>query len=94
MQFYFNPLDTACKNVVGGVREGEILQLNIFCLKDEVDVSEFYGEKGVFCPKTPALADCIKPANNAFLRLNRDGESTALFPMKITAMTTPFSTTG
>ena len=84
MQFYFNPLDVACKSVIGGVKEREILQLNIYCLQDEADISQNHGEKGVFCPKTPAIEDCIKPENNAFLRLNRDGEEAALYPMKIT----------
>ncbi|MBE5740721.1 MAG: glycoside hydrolase family 13 protein [Clostridiales bacterium] len=81
MQFYFNPLDPACKNVVGGIKQGEILQLNIFCLKNEVDTSQNYGEKGVFSPKTPASEDCVKPNAKAFLRLNHDGEAPTLYPM-------------
>ena len=84
MQFYFNPLDTACKNVIGGVKEGEFLQLNIYCLQDGAKTEENHGEKGVFCPKTPAIEDCTSPENNAFLRLNRDGEEAALYPMKST----------
>ena len=84
MQFYFNPLDTACKNIVGGIREGQILQLNIYCLRDSGSFQQNYGEKGLFCHETPEIEDCIKPENDAFLRLNRDGEQAALHPMKIT----------
>ncbi len=98
MQIYFNPLDTACKNVIGGVREREILQLNIYRLKDDADIGQNFDKKGVFCPETPTADKCIKPENNAFLRLNRDGESAELFPMKITefgwTVSLTFSATG
>ncbi len=84
MQFYFNPLDTACKNVIGGVRERELLQLNIYCLHGDTRTEENHAEKGIFCPETPNLEQCIQPEGNAFLRLNRDGEEATLYPMKIT----------
>lgn len=84
MQFYFDPLDVACKSVIGGVKEREILQLNIYCVRSKENSSQIAGKRGIFYPKTPDYNDCMKPENNAFLRLNRDGEEPALYPMKIT----------
>ena len=85
MQFYFDPLDSACKNITGGIKEREILQLNIFCLKDGTRADDFLTKKRDFSPKTPAIEDCLVPENKAFLRLNRDGETPDLYPMQRTA---------
>ena len=84
-QIYFNPLDAACKNVLGGVKVGEKVQLNVFLLKEnEISIS-FSIEKGEFFLKTPTAEQCTAPTENAFLRLNHDGEDPELFPMQKTA---------
>ena len=75
---YFNPLDRACKNVTGAVKQGQTLKFNVFLLKNGVNTDEF-----TF--KSPKEADCIAPDYDAFLSFNRDGESAQSFPMQKTA---------
>ncbi len=83
MQIYFNPLDCACKNIVGAISQGDKLQLNVFLLNNEEQ--RFYDEKtGEFCAITPTLAECRSPKQKAFLRLNRDGTRAEYFPMQRT----------
>lgn len=83
MKIYFNPLDTACKSIVGGVPQGEKLQFNIFYLKEQ---KCYYQEKlGEFSAVTPTEEECEQPTTQGFLRLQKDGEQTEYFPMEITA---------
>ena len=42
MNVYFNPLDKACKSITGGVRQGDKLQFNIFYLKENFTLGEFF----------------------------------------------------
>ena len=84
INIYFNPLDTACKNICGGVKIGELLQFNIFLLKDQTKHAVFAPETREFYAKTPALEECTTPENDAFFRLNYDGEDAELFPMQKT----------
>ena len=78
IQIYFNPLNRACKNVTGAVKQGQALQLNVFLLKNDVKTDEF----GLFTPKE---ADCLAPDCDAFLSFNRDGENAQSFAMQKTA---------
>ena len=80
ISIYFNPLDTACKNVIGGVKQGAFLQLNVFLLKSKNAVEPFQNSSA-FHVSTPKREDCYMPTQNAFLRLNRDGENAELFEM-------------
>ncbi len=83
MQIYFNPLDYACKSVIGAVAQGEKLQLNVYLLHNEE--RNFYEPKtGEFFAQTPALEECYRPKQRAFLRLNRDGMRGEFFPMTVT----------
>ena len=75
---YFNPLQTACKNIIGGIKQGETLELNVFLLKESV---KFQSQNSLYIPKAE---DCYAPNQNALLRLNKDGESLTLFPMQKT----------
>ncbi len=84
MQIYFNPLNTACKSIQGGIFAREKLQLNIFHLNREEEYQPVDVKTGEFFGACPALSDCSAPQNNAYLRLNRDGELTEFFPMEIT----------
>ena len=77
IRIYFNPLNRACKNVTGAVKQGQSLQLNVFLLKNDVKTDEF----GLFSPKE---ADCLAPDHDAFLSFNRDGESAQSFSMQKT----------
>ena len=36
MRIYYNPLDHRCKNVTGGVKQGEIIKLVVFCQEEEI----------------------------------------------------------
>lgn len=73
-QIYFNPLDTACKNVIGAVCQGQTLQLQIFNLKRNRDN----------CMQTPDLDECFAPNERARLLLRRDGEEIQSYDMKQT----------
>ena len=77
---YFNPLDPACKNVIGAVKEGEELQLNVFLLKN----NHAYGW-GNRIPTdalhTPSEEECTTPTLDAFLIFCKDGELMESFPM-------------
>ena len=84
MYVYFNPLDTACKNIVGGVKEGEVIQLNVFNLKSDINFKGVCATNGVFHVETPNLQDCAPPTEHAYLRFFRDGETPELFDMEKT----------
>ena len=77
INIYFNPLDSACKNIVGGIQEGELLQLNVYSLAKKDGVSAF--------GTTFDAKDCIEPSENAFLKLNRDEEESESYLMTKTA---------
>ncbi len=74
-QIYFNPLDCACKNITGAISQNETLQLNLFYLKKESNLS---------LTSTVCEADCTRPTQSARLHLNKDGEVADVFPMTIT----------
>ena len=69
VNIYFNPLDQACKNIIGGLCEGKTLQLNVYSLKN----SEGFSQE-----------NCQAPTQNAYLKLNKDGEDSQDFLMEKT----------
>ena len=84
MYVYFNPLDTACKNIIGGVKEGQLIQLNLFHLKAQNNAGDFNEKCRGFQAKSPSLEDCTAPNENAHLRLYKDGQEAELFAMQKT----------
>ncbi len=84
MQIYFNPLDPACKSIIGGVSQGKKVQFNVFNVSNGVRYILKKGNEGEFCAKTPDISDCAKPTKDALFRLNKDGERSSFFPMRIT----------
>ena len=84
MQIYFNPLDAACKNILGAVCRGTKLQFNVFNIRNDIEYRTFNEKTGEFQAKTPSLEICIEPKQDAFLRLNKDGERAEFFPMEKT----------
>ena len=84
MNVYYNPLDTACKSICGGVKVGELLQLNVFLLKDGAMKTIFTPQMREFYVKTPTVEEYTTPIENAFLKLNFDGEAPDIFPMQKT----------
>ena len=84
MVIYFNPLDRACKNTVGAVKQGEIIQFNIFCCSSDRSYKKKEGVNGGFCPKTPNLEDCYKPQEKAYLNINKDKDGSERIPMNTT----------
>lgn len=85
MYIYFNPLDVACKSVIGALKQGERLQFNLFYLPKKDNVSQNHGENLKFQTKTPDLQDCSTPGFNATLCLNKDGEACEYLSMQKTA---------
>ena len=86
MHIYFNPLDTACKNIIGGIKEGDLLQLNIFLLKTKGKEEIYSASNCYFKPIHPKQEKCCQPKQQAFLRLYKDGEDKEIseIPMKTT----------
>ena len=86
MHIYFNPLDIACKNIIGGIKEGDLLQLNIFLLKTKSKADIYSTENCYFKHIHPSQEECCKPNQSAFLRLYKDGEDSEIseLPMKNT----------
>ena len=84
LNIYFNPLNTACKSVIGAIKQGESLELNVFLKKDDS------AKASAFCfdiknLELPLENECAFPKNNAFLHINRDGEEATELPMMRTA---------
>lgn len=77
INIYYDPLDVACKSITGGVRQGERLSFHIFSLKSANTTT---GDVA----NTPALEDCGKVEDNAYLHLRRDGEEKETFLMQKT----------
>ncbi len=82
MYIYFNPLDCACKNIIGAIRQGEKLQFNVFHLSSP----HFFEQQrnGGYQTQTPTMGECVKPLREAFLRINKDGQKTERYPMQQT----------
>ena len=81
MNIYFNPLDTACKSITGGIYREEELQLNLFFLSEEYAEKEV--SKNTFLNLSPT--QCRPPSKEACLVLGKDGEARQRFPMQKTA---------
>ena len=84
ISIYYNPLDPACKNLIGGIKQGELLELNIYLLKKSTRITPWTANTSDFNAKTPTKEECMEPKKNAFLRLNLDGEICQFYPMKKT----------
>lgn len=83
ISIYYNPLETACKSKTGAIQQGELLQLNIFLLKNGRTITPWIGNRE-FKAQAPTLEECQPPTQNAYLRLNRDGEVCDFYPMQKT----------
>ena len=77
MHVYFNPLDNACKSVVGAIPKDKRVQLNIFCLKNRRDKQ--------CAMQTPNEEDCYAPEENAFLSIHQDDAEEKEYSMQKTA---------
>lgn len=81
MHVYYNPLQRSCKSIIGAVKQGELIQFNVFFCTEKPPVNA-YGT--VDTTWKPEKKDCVKPNNRAFLLLNKDGEDAQSFEMQIT----------
>ena len=70
-RYYYNPIDCACKSVVGGVKAGEELQINLFYLKAEEIVEKLLVNNP---------SNFIEPDENAYLILAKDGQKNKYLP--------------
>ena len=77
MHVYFNPLNTACKSVIGGIPQNKRVQFNVFCLKNKSKRQAF--------TDLPKEEDCYTPQENAYISINRDGELVKEYPMQKTS---------
>mgnify|MGYP003293784151 CR=1 FL=1 len=75
LHIYYDPLDVACKNLIGGVRQEAQLVFNIFSLKSS---------KIKDICITPTREECGKEEKTAYLHLWRDGEKKESFLMQNT----------
>lgn len=74
LRIYYNPLDTACKSVIGAVCQRETIQFNLFLLNGRTSFE-------ANTTKTISAADCKKPDKKAYFRINADGEAALDIPM-------------
>lgn len=82
MKVYFNPLDTACKNVTGGICQGEKLHLNLFLLKESINErNETLAPIGIGVSSD----QCQAPDTDACLLFGKDGEAKDEYPMQKTS---------
>ena len=80
MHVYYNPLDIACKNVIGAIKSGETLTLNIFLLKEPKRKHRGEGLNIKFLT-SPKEEECAPPTQNGVLLLNKDGEPAGSYPL-------------
>jgi hypothetical protein len=74
LKIYFNPLDKACKSIIGGIKTGETLTFQVFLVKNGTTAVDANAYDSEILQKPPESA-CEKPQNAAFLQINRDGEA-------------------
>ena len=74
---YYNPLDKACKSIVGGIQQNRRVRFNVFLLNEE--------RKGYRAFTTPSLEECKPPEQDGFFMLGKDGEEMQPYPMQKTA---------
>ena len=84
MYIYFNPLDKACKSVIGALHASEQLQLNLFFTNTERNFIYYNTNERAFKNSCIDLANCATPDFNATLCINKDGENCEYLPMKKT----------
>lgn len=65
MNIYFNPLDTACKSITGGIYREEELQLNLFFFERRIRGKGGF-EKHFFEPFTDAMPTSLKGGLSGF----------------------------
>ena len=80
---YYNPLDVACKSVIGAVKEGEQFQFNVFLLK-EAHKNGWGNRIPTEALQTPNPEDCTTPSGDLVLLLNKDGQDAVAYPMQKT----------
>lgn len=73
---YFNPTNSACKNIIGGICINKRLQLNIFNVKGEISYQ---------APFVPCAQNTEPPTTEACLYFGKDGENRTSYPMKKTS---------
>lgn len=75
MQYYYNPLNTACKSKIGAVQAGEIVRFTIYAHNVPHKQSDL---------TVPCQSDCLKPTNRAYFLFNKDEEEASAYEMEIT----------
>ena len=77
--YYFNPLDHACKSIVGGIKEGEELDINLFLLKKEQNLKDLMVHQ-------PDCCDFCAPdeTQTVYFIFAKDGREKQYFPMQAT----------
>ena len=80
-QIYYNPLNPACKSVIGGLRQNESVTFTVFNLKQKLSKRREDLFQNLNLPTRNA---CEKPTYSAFFLLNRDGEPPEEYEMKKT----------
>ena len=84
MYIYFNPLDIACKSVIGAIKEGEQVQFNLFFLDEKADFTSCKDSQPSIHMDKSILAKCKQPNFNAVLCLNKDGQPCEYLTMNTT----------
>ena len=80
MQVYYNPLDVACKSVIGAVKAGDTLTFTIFLLKNPKQ-NGFGTDLHTNFLTTPTIDECITPQQECVLLLNKDRQPATAYPL-------------
>lgn len=72
--YYFDPTNLACKNIVGGIKEGDTLTISVYSLKAEREIDKL----SLF---PPLIEDYDWPNVALYLILAKDGQEKTYYPM-------------
>ena len=81
MYIYYNPLDVACKSVIGAVKEGEQIQFNLFLFDEKTDFYSQCVDQSTRVDDS-TLAKCKQPQFEAVLCIKKDGQACERFAMQ------------
>ena len=74
IRIYFDPLNKACKNIIGAVKEGECLSFNVFNVKNSIDLSNNLQQ-------ILKMEYFERPNQPAFFHIHKDNEEIESLPM-------------
>jgi glycosidase len=85
MRIYYNSLDIACKSIVGAIAAGDVLQLNLFLLKEGEGGNERTNEPFEYGQTRLSPENCAPATSDCYFLVHKDGGETQTFLMNRTS---------